>query len=175
MFPNRRWLAAFALLLLLACSPALAAEEGNPENQPSDIPGFSIGDLRRFADRVQRTGLGPDKIPALNKPEFASISDANLSMENNEYVFVVQYKENLVHIYPQRIMVWHEVVNEVLPDAEGNMPSVHIYGAQAPAVLDLQPHPLAEQACEEVGDFGHHVGQLQHLRPQSRQGSRGAL
>ena len=133
MFPNRCRLAAFALLLLLACSPALAAEESNPENQPSDIPGFSIGDLRRFADRIQRTGLGPDRIPAVNRPEFASISDANLSMENNEYVFVVQYKENLVHIYPQRIMVWHEVVNEVLPDAEGNMPSVRIYGPQAAA------------------------------------------
>ena len=48
-----------------------------------------------------------------------SISDANLSMDNNEYVFVINYKDNLVRIYPQRIMVWHEVVNDVLPDAEG--------------------------------------------------------
>ena len=133
---SRRQFAFLLLLLLavLACSPVLAAEDdSNPEDRPSDLPGFSIGDLRRFANLVQRTGLGPDKIPALHQPEFMSISDANLSMDNNEFVFVVNYKKNLVRIYPQRIMVWHEVVNDVLPDAEGNLPSFRIYGSQAPA------------------------------------------
>lgn len=126
----------FLLLTLLAalvCSPAAAAEGPDPEKLPSDLPGFSIGDLRRFADSVQRTGLGPDKIPALQQPEFMSISDANLSMDNNEYVFVVDYGNDLVRIYPQRIMVWHEVVNNVLPSAGGDAPSAREYASQLQA------------------------------------------
>ena len=134
MLFSRQPLAAFLLVLLvvLAC-PSARAAESKPEDMPSDSPGFSVGDLRRFADLIQRTGVGPDKIPALYKPEYMSISDANLSMDNNEYVFVVKYKKDLVHIYPQRILVWHEVVNDVLPDDEGNMPSVRLYGPQDPA------------------------------------------
>jgi hypothetical protein len=110
------------LFIFFACAPASAAESPDPENLPSEYPGLSIGDLRRFADLIQRTGLGPDKIPALNKPEFASISDANLSMDNNEFVFVVNYKDDQVHIYPQRILVWHEVVNYAQPDIRSNVP-----------------------------------------------------
>ena len=132
---SRHYFAVFLLFLaaVFVCPSAQAADAPNPEDLPSEYHGFSMGDLRRFADSIQRTGVGPDKIPALYKPEFMSISDANLSMDNNEYVFVINYKDNLVRIYPQRIMVWHEVVNDVLPDAEGNLPSVRIYGQQDPA------------------------------------------
>jgi hypothetical protein len=124
------------LPLFFLCLPASAAEEANPDTLPSDYPGFSMGDLRRLADAVQRTGLGPDKIPAVNKPEFSSISDANLSMDNNEFVFVVNYKDDLVHIYPQRILVWHEVVNYTPPDAGNNPPAPEDDGARTPRGAD---------------------------------------
>ena len=111
-----------AFLLAISC-PAQAAEpESDPGSQPTDAPGYSMDDLRKLADRVQRTGINPDRIPSLYKPGFVSISDASLSMDDDEIVFVVQYPNNRVRIYPQRIMVWHEVVNDVLPDANGNMP-----------------------------------------------------
>jgi hypothetical protein len=113
-----RLLALLSILpsLFLLCLPA-AAEESDPDKLPSDYPGFSMGDLRRFTDAIQRTGLGPDKIPAVNKPEFTSISDANLSIDNNEFVFVVTYNGE-AHIYPRRILVWHEVVNDMPSDAK---------------------------------------------------------
>ena len=130
---SRRQFAFFLLIsfAVLACPPAPAAESPEPETLASDLPGFSIGALRQLADRVQRTGIGPDRIPALNRPEYLSISDANLSMDNNDFVFVVKYKKDLVRIYPQRILVWHEVVNDVLPAAEGNAPPAQGYSSQA--------------------------------------------
>lgn len=122
IFSRRQF--TFFLLVLLAVTfsgPAKAAET-DPENLPSDFPGFSIGDLRRFSDLVQRTGLGPDKIPAMNNPAYMSISDANLSMDDDEVVFVVHHRKDLVHIYPQRILVWHEVLNDNLPSGQAGQP-----------------------------------------------------
>jgi hypothetical protein len=118
-------LAAFLLAVLLFPPAALAAEANEEEetsDMPSDMPGYSTDALRKLALLVQRTGVGADAIPSLYRPGFLSISDADLSMENDEVVFVVHYPNNLVRIYPQRIMVWHEVVNDVLPDAEGRLP-----------------------------------------------------
>ena len=95
---------------------------------PSDFPGQSIDDLRKLADSIQRTGVSADRIPALNRPDYLSISDASLSMDNNEIVFVVEYPGDLVRIYPRRILLWHEAVNDVLPDRDGNSPSASVPG-----------------------------------------------
>jgi hypothetical protein len=89
---------------------------------PTELPGYSTQDLRKLSLRVQRTGLDADSIPALHRPAYLSLSDADLSMEEDEVVFVVHYPNDLVRIYPQRILVWHEIVNDSLPDAEGRLP-----------------------------------------------------
>ncbi len=105
-----------------AARAAAPEEDDNVLKQPSAAPGFSIGDLRKLADVIARTGVAPDSIPALYRPQFLSVSDASLSMDDDEVVFIVEYPDGRIRVYPQRIMVWHEVVNDVLPDASGNMP-----------------------------------------------------
>ncbi len=126
--------ARFLLLLLLALIPplpAFAAEPGDPAlaedepdgDMPSDLPGYSMDRLKRLADSIQRTGVGTDQITALHRPQYLNISDASLSMDDDEIVFVVHYPQGRIRIYPQRILVWHEVVNDVLPDAQGNLPT----------------------------------------------------
>lgn len=117
-----------AVALSFLASPACAAPAtdlfADPEpDMPTELPGYSTEALRKLSLLVQRTGVGSDRIPALYSPQYVSISDANLSMDNDEVVFVVHYPDNLVRIYPQRILVWHELVNDVLPDASGNPPS----------------------------------------------------
>lgn len=126
---NRHPIPLLGVLLLALCmAPAFAlrapaaASGGNESakpDMPTDMPGYSADALREMADAIQRTGIGRDDIPSLQRPVFLSIADADLSMDNDESVFVVHYPNNLVRIYPQRILVWHEVVNDVLPD-EGN-------------------------------------------------------
>ena len=75
--------------------------------------------LARLMEQRTRTGVGMDAIAALYRPSFVGVSDASLSMEHDEIVFIVRYPTGLVRIYPQRIMVWHEVVNDILPDPGG--------------------------------------------------------
>ncbi|MDR0339011.1 MAG: DUF3179 domain-containing protein [Desulfovibrio sp.] len=122
-------------LFVIACgvfawTPAQAApaqsratsDEEEEAALPTEMPGYSSDDLRKLADKVQRTGVGSDQIPALFRPHFLSIADADLSMDNDEVVFIVHYPDNRVRIYPRRVLVWHEVVNDVLPDSQGELP-----------------------------------------------------
>jgi hypothetical protein len=138
--PVRAGCAAFLAALLLALSapdPLLAAPSAAPSAsageeglQPTEMPGYSVDDLRKLSDIVTRTGLDADKIPALYRPQFLSVSDADLSMDNDEIVFVVHYPGDLVRIYPRRVMVWHEAVNDALPDPSGLLPPPPLPGEE---------------------------------------------
>ena len=108
--------AAGFLLVCLCASSAGAARLAPP---PPPKTTFSQEMLEEMATKVTRTGVGMDAIPALYRPQYLSVSDASLSMEHDEPVFIITYPTGLTRIYPQRIMVWHEVVNDVLPDPSG--------------------------------------------------------
>ena len=63
-------------------------------------------------------GIGIDKgIPALAKEniKFVSVEEADRWIEDNELVLVLRYK-NKIRVYPHQIMVWHEIVNDVVAD-----------------------------------------------------------
>ena len=115
--------------LLVAAAPSLAAAPANSKAPAATaapaapLPlGLSPEALSKLFDQVVRTGVGRDGIPALNNPRYVTVSDASLAMDDNEVVFVIFYPEGRIRIFPQRILVWHEVVNDVLPDAAGNIP-----------------------------------------------------
>jgi hypothetical protein len=114
-----RLLVCLALLLFPGYAPA--AQDNAPEaGQATAIPGYSMDALRRLADSIERTGRGG--VAPLSRPQFLSVSDASLSMDDDEVVFIIHYPNGPIRIYPQRILVWHEVVNDVLPDAAGLIP-----------------------------------------------------
>jgi hypothetical protein len=130
----------FASALLLAAPSAAApppSSSGEERLQPTEMPGYSVEDLRKLSDTVTRTGIETDKIPALFRPQYLSVSDADLSMDNEEIVFVVHYPDNLVRIYPRRVLVWHEAVNDVPP------------GSSGPA----SPLPLPEEETKEGAGY----------------------
>ena len=112
----------FPLLLLAGVWLVLGsgvAEAAKLTVPPPPKSMYSNEVLEDMDTRVSRTGVGMDAIPALYRPRFLSVSDASLSMEHDEPVFIVTYPTGLTRIYPQRIIVWHEVINDVLPDAAG--------------------------------------------------------
>lgn len=111
-----RVVASAALCLGLFASPGEAARLEVP---PPPNPIYSEEMLEEMATKVTRTGVGMDAIRALYRPRFLSVSDASLSMEHDEPVFIVTFPTGLTRIYPQRILVWHEVVNDVLPTPDG--------------------------------------------------------
>lgn len=92
------------LLLCLLLAPASA----------SAIP-KSDADLKRIADNLTVTSIKYGSIPSLYRPEYVKVVDASLSLSKDDVVFVVLLPDG-PRIYPQRIMVWHEVVNELIDD-----------------------------------------------------------
>lgn len=111
-------------VVLITAFPCLAAEDTKSAGSlPSDVPGYSIDTLRLMSDNVIRTGMGRNAIMPLYRPAFVRVSDAGLAMDDREPVFVVEYPNGMVRIYPQYIMVWHEIVNDVLPAADSSAPA----------------------------------------------------
>lgn len=58
------------------------------------------------------TLLSKDSIPPLENPEYIKIDDV-LFLEDSDKVFILEAEES-VYMFPQKIMVWHEIVNEVI-------------------------------------------------------------
>ncbi len=56
-------------------------------------------------------GPPKDGIPAVEKPEYTNVEAANTWLLPNDIVFGIDY-QGFVAAYPQRILVWHEIVNE---------------------------------------------------------------
>lgn len=75
----------------------------------------SMADLEKIGNNLVNTQIKHGAIPALFKPEYINAQDAALSMEREDIVFIVMLP-NGVHIYPQRVMAWHQVVNELIND-----------------------------------------------------------
>lgn len=106
---SRRTLTGLALAWLAALLWLAAPAPGTAGPRTDD-------DLKKLADQLLETKIRPDAIPALYRPEYTTTLSAALSLEDPEPVFVVRLPDG-PRIYPQRIMVWHEVVNEVAGNA----------------------------------------------------------
>ncbi len=126
-------------LLLVACakpvspaeSPAsedvVVAAEAAPEAPPPEEPAATLdetGDyeikttaagVRYIVDPAKILGGGPakDGIPSIDDPKYVSVAEADSWIADNELVLTINYK-GVVRVYPLQIMVWHEIVNDVI-------------------------------------------------------------
>jgi hypothetical protein len=62
-------------------------------------------------------GPGKDGIPAVGSPEYTTLEEGDGWLLPEDIVFGIEY-DGLVAAYPQRILVWHEIVNETLGDKD---------------------------------------------------------
>jgi hypothetical protein len=60
-------------------------------------------------------GPPKDGIPSIDKPKYSTADEANKWLRPNDVVFGVAM-HGLVVAYPQRILVWHEIVNDHFAD-----------------------------------------------------------
>jgi hypothetical protein len=58
-------------------------------------------------------GQVPDGIPAIDSPEFVSVAEADAYLADNEGVVVLDI-EGDARAYPVQILIWHEIVNDVV-------------------------------------------------------------
>lgn len=79
------------------------------ENPDSDVVENNNKDLIKKEDLISG-GPPKDGIPSIDNPSFTTIDEANWLADQSE-VFIIVMDET-VRIYPQSIMVWHEIVND---------------------------------------------------------------
>ncbi len=103
-----RPLAPALLCLLSLCLTALLPPEAAARPR-------SLEELAAISGKLVDTGTEYGSIPSLYRPRYDRIQDANLSSSDDDIMFVVIFPDG-PRIYPQRIMVWHQVVNEVIDD-----------------------------------------------------------
>ncbi len=72
---------------------------------------ISSSRLDEFSNNMIGGGPPQDGIPPIEKPNYVSILEARNYLEDNDIVFLVENSEP-VKIFPQKILVWHEIVNE---------------------------------------------------------------
>ncbi len=106
-------------------APTETEAESEPEAPPTPLPVEAppSGAEREFSTDFSRTSIpfneilsgGPPKdgIPAIDDPQFISVSEADAWLEDLEPVTVYQDGDD-VRIYPFQILIWHEIVNDVV-------------------------------------------------------------
>lgn len=100
-------------IAFLRCS--LAVELTLPDPLAAEL---SEGRLATWEDNVVETGVGLGDIPAISYPQFLNTQDASLVLDDEDVVFVADFGGQDQRIYPQNILAWHQVVNDVTDAGE---------------------------------------------------------
>ncbi len=78
------------------------------ENENESSTGIGLDD---FYANIRSGGPPMDGIPPIEKPVYLSMEEADTVLADLDVVFVVESSEG-IYLYPQSILVWHEIVNE---------------------------------------------------------------
>lgn len=92
----------------------LPAEYQNQE-PPSDSQQFETDFSRALIpyDEVVAAGPSKDGIPAIDNPRFVAVEDMERLLRDQEAMLVVTIGGR-THLYPLQILIWHEIVNDVV-------------------------------------------------------------
>lgn len=113
----------FALVFTMACSsepPEVSGQQaGQATRSTRDMPDFAgkepwKTDFSKMivpAEEIASGGPPRDGIPAIDRPKFVSIREADRDLEDRDPVAVVSIGDE-VRAYPLNILIWHEIVND---------------------------------------------------------------
>jgi hypothetical protein len=109
----RRLAGALSLAAALSLSYGVGVSAKTLQAPPSEPAGALPFQLDAYQASIRSGGPGKDGIPAIDKPRFWNASEADRFLRPKDVVFGVVHNGE-VRAYPQRILVWHEVVNDEL-------------------------------------------------------------
>jgi hypothetical protein len=101
------WLYALLAGALLGIPAAAAAAP------PLGEPRIQSAPAEDFLRYMVSGGPPKDGIPSIDQPEFWSAEEADRYLDAGDIVFGV-HQEGDARAYPQRILVWHEIVNDTV-------------------------------------------------------------
>ncbi|WP_255198912.1 DUF3179 domain-containing protein [Halorarius litoreus] len=129
--PRRRFLAVAGLAAVAGCSSRTPASGQGSTPTPTDTTGTvpPAGDASvptaderlplptspaKLREAARSGGPPKDGIPSIDDPKFVAAADATY-LDPGDPVFGV-VSDGVVKAYPQKILVWHEIVNDNLAD-----------------------------------------------------------
>lgn len=68
--------------------------------------------LDEFVENILSGGPPKDGIPPIDNPQYISVLEAETFLEQDDIVFIIESRD-AVKVFPQKILVWHEIVNDV--------------------------------------------------------------
>ena len=109
------WVLFFFAFISIGLSPRLGFCAGIKMETDEQLSKQLAEDrIKTFEEGIIETGLSREDIPAINRPDYISVEDATLSNDDNDIVFIAKFTDDDVRIYPQLVLVWHEIVNDVV-------------------------------------------------------------
>ena len=101
------------LFFFLAFS--LLTHVSQAQRTQSLLAGWKTDTSKRSIELEELLSGGPPKdgIPAIDKPTYVNITEANKWLENQEPVILVAF-DGVARAYPLQILTWHEIVNDEL-------------------------------------------------------------
>ncbi|MDP7323961.1 MAG: DUF3179 domain-containing protein [Candidatus Woesearchaeota archaeon] len=122
-------LLVFGSIFLVACAQQIstpsAASSSSSDNQEQELGEISPIDSRVIQTTSDGTkfivnpskirGGGPPKdgIPSIDNPKYVTVAEADEWIQDNELVLAMIHK-GVKRVYPLQILVWHEIVNDVI-------------------------------------------------------------
>jgi len=110
---------AFAIVFTL--SPATGPSQAGEKSAGRVVVAVSTtklsgGTVLKYVvppDEIVSGGPPKDGIPSIDRPRFVSAEEAERFMRTNDIVIGLYYK-GVARAYPHKILVWHEIVNDVV-------------------------------------------------------------
>lgn len=118
---QRLWIASIvAILVVVGLGVSTLLNEPQEENLPPNNPieqelWYPVNETRldEFAANMQSGGVPVDGIPPIENPVYWDVDKANSYLDDNDVVFGFIHNGE-IYAFPQRILVWHEVVNDII-------------------------------------------------------------
>ncbi|RMD67919.1 DUF3179 domain-containing protein, partial [Candidatus Pacearchaeota archaeon] len=104
-----------ALVTIAILASILVVFSTNSSNNPTGEQNSSQGKQENLIDpsEIVSGGVPKDGIPSIDSPKFVSADEADKWLDDDELVLALSYK-GVNRVYPLQIMVWHEIVNDVV-------------------------------------------------------------
>ena len=112
---QRLWIAALYLgcLGLAAAMPAAAIDSNDPGSWVNEWPKTEFGKASISFDEIKDGGPPKDGIPPIDDPQFVKLEEVDLPDIEPVIGVIIN---GTARAYPVRILIWHEIVNDVIGD-----------------------------------------------------------
>lgn len=108
-------------LPIIRISVIAAATMLNTSLEAKSQLGFNLDNATIPVNEIHRGGPLPDGIPSIDQPRFTAAADVDFLQDDD---ILIGFSHNGLHrAYPFRILIWHEIINDVV----GEKPIAVVY------------------------------------------------